>query len=407
MLEWLRRLLRALFGAPSASRRAPERPAPVEPPVGPAEALPRDGAPPAPASPPTAPPASPHGPAHAAPPSGASPPAPRLDGPNEQGAAPQSPPLAAIEVALTQRLIAGSRYWFAQIDGAEFLVGQAVRYEHRRGLMLSAPAAGYVRYDPAAWRGPYGVWADMIAATAEVEGRGDLCTVNSYDRAGFTFGLMQWAAHTPNDNLVLLLRRLLSLPNARAYFPDLVCDATGRIAKRTAEGSESLESDASTSKLMRYLNPSETEVDEDEARVSAKLIHWIRTDAQARETLVGFAIEHYRNMVKAIARRVPLDGKTDIEVLVCADIRHQGRGGRVAFSRMREALSKTRSVEALLDIGADAYPTRVAGLETMILEGIAAGRFGRHRYDAATAEMRLDAEPGGAAYVAGPAEAAS
>jgi hypothetical protein len=124
---------------------------------------------------------------------------------------------------------AGALHWFAEIAHERFLVGREVELAGRRGLMLCAPP-GCVKYDPDQWRNQRGVWADMIAVAAAVEGAGDLCTLNTYDRAGFTFGLMQWAAHTPGDNLVLLLRRLLALPGAATYFPDLALE-NGSIAR--------------------------------------------------------------------------------------------------------------------------------------------------------------------------------
>ena len=307
------------------------------------------------------------------------PPSTQSPSPAPPGSAPDQPP-AALSVDVEKR----DRSWFARIGGDEFLVGADVGYQSRRGLMLRAPAGGYIKYDPAPWRQSHGVWADMIALTAEVEGKGDLCTINSYDRADFTFGLMQWAAHTPDDNFVLLLRKLLTLPNAPAYFPDLRCNAEGRVSRVSEGGLEVLETPNSTTALRRYLNPDAGAVDEAEVIAAAKLIHWVRHDAAARHVVIAFAIEHYRDLVKAVAQRVPLDGKTDVEVLCCADIRHQGRG---TYAQMTSALRQTRSVEALLAIGADTYPERIAGLRTQILDGLSERRFGLHRYNAATGEM--------------------
>ena len=314
-------------------------------------------------------------------------PAPTTGQHTSSPATPQ-PPLQSFEpiaVEIEKREGPRGANWFARVSGEEFLVGADVRYESRRGLMLRAPASGYVKYDPDEWRAAHGVWADMIAVTSEVEGKGDLCTVNTYDRAGFTFGLMQWAAHTPNDNFVLLMRKLLALPSAPAYFPDLRCQPDGgRIVRQADADAEVLETADSTTALRRYLNPDEGKVDEAEVIAAAKLMHWIRTDAAARTLLINFALEHYRHQVRAIAEKVPLNGKTDVEVLVCADIRHQGRG---TYAQMRSALHAARSVEALLAIGADRYPERITGLREGILNGLSQRRFGLHRYNAASGEM--------------------
>lgn len=320
-------------------------------------------------------------------------PAPAPQAPSQPGAgqapsAPSTPQQAPSRQGVEALLVEVEKRdssWFARISGEEFLVGADVRYGGgRRGLMLRAPASGFIKYYAGEWRDANGVWADMIAATAEVEGKGDLCTVNSYDTADFTFGLMQWAAHTPDDNFVLLLRKLLSLPNAPAYFPDLSCNAEGRIARRTEGGVEVLETASSTTALRRYLNPESSAVDEAEVIAAAKLMHWVRHDAVARNTLISFAIEHYRDLVKMVAAKVPLDGKTDVEVMCCADIRHQGRG---TYAQMRAALQQARSVEALLEIGADRYPERIEGLRAQILTGLSERRFGLHRYNAAAGEM--------------------
>lgn len=77
-------------------------------------------------------------------------------------------------------------------------------------------------YYPDNYRDSYGFWADFIYPTALCESQGYFQRINTYDRARFTFGFFQHAVHEPNDNFVLLLRKLLSLPAAQTYFPDLI-----------------------------------------------------------------------------------------------------------------------------------------------------------------------------------------
>ena len=46
-------------------------------------------------------------------------------------------------------------------------------------------------------------------------------SVNTYDKARFTFGFLQYAAHEPNGDFVKSLRLVLVSPEAGDYFPDL------------------------------------------------------------------------------------------------------------------------------------------------------------------------------------------
>lgn len=290
-----------------------------------------------------------------------------------------------VDVEVVKEQASGS-HWFAVIDGERFKVGDEVTYAgSNRGLQLLAPP-GCLVFDPNEFRAEHGILADMIAVTSDAEGKRDLCPVNTYDGAIFTFGLMQWAAHTANENFILLFREWLRLPSARAYFPDLALDAEGRICKRTERGLEQLETARSPLALQRYLNPDSRRVDREEVVSAAKLVHWVKHVPEARQALLRFTFEHYKSTLREVHRGLKrnglptgLDGRTDVEALVCADIRHQGRG---KYTEMVSALNKTRSVEALLAIGGSQWRHRTRLLLEKITEAQDQDRLGRHRYRA-------------------------
>lgn len=130
--------------------------------------------------------------------------------------APLEPPEEPVEIAVVRE----NRRYYASVDGApRFYVGTDVSFGSRRGLMNGSNAPG-PRYRPEDFEAEHGDWAWYLLPTLTCESRGGFTCLNTYDRTAFTFGALQFAAHTPEDNFVLLLRELLVLPLAPAYFPD-------------------------------------------------------------------------------------------------------------------------------------------------------------------------------------------
>ena len=126
--------------------------------------------------------------------------------------------------------------WYAieKNSKEKFLIGQTVSYKDadgkHRGLYNSRvindiPALTYDRH---AAEKSLNLWAHFIwpSVTAE-SGNGHHLAINTYDRARFTFGFYQLAAHTPDANLILLFRALVELPQAKSYFPDLFLEGRG------------------------------------------------------------------------------------------------------------------------------------------------------------------------------------
>ena len=266
--------------------------------------------------------------------------------------------------------------FYASVDGApRFFVGAEVRYRTRRGLMNALNPYG-PRYDPDAYEDELGDWSHYLWPTIACESRGAFNCINTYDRARFTYGHLQYAAHTPDDNLVVLLRELLGLPSARAYFPDLVV-RDGRIHRQSGGGTVRLEDADDTAGLQDYLNPGAEEVEPGEVEVAARMMDWCARDAAFVDTLVRFGVRDQQAKLRRHARRLPLEGLSDKLCLVVLDILHQGRAGYRAITR---ALAEDDPFDALLDLGLHAYRERIATLRASLLELESRGIVGRRVY---------------------------
>ncbi len=293
----------------------------------------------------------------------------------EVAAARPTPAPGIREVAVVRE---GKRF-YASVDGEpRFYVGTEVRYGTRRGLMNWANAPG-PRYRPEDFEAEHGDWAWYLEPTIRCESRGAFTCLNTYDRARFTFGHLQFAAHTPGDNFVLLLRELLQLSLAPAYFPDLAL-RDGRVQRRKDGGFEPLESAASSERLMAYFNPGEAAVDEVEAERAARMVDWTVRDPAVRELEVSFAVRQQQRKLAHHATRLPLAGLVDKLVLVVLDILHQGRG---SYRTLRAALAADDPFDALLSVGAASYKSRIATLRGAIRDLEEQGRVGLKVYDQA------------------------
>jgi hypothetical protein len=278
----------------------------------------------------------------------------------------------------------GQRY-FASIDGSpRFFVGSDVHYLGQRGLMNTSDTAG-MPYNPDEYRDRFGFWADFIYPTALCESEGYFQRLNTYDRARFTFGFFQHAAHTPGDNFILLLRQLLALPLAAAYFPELTLHQ-GTVHRSTDQGLVQLETDSSTEALMQYLNPNRDVVDEREVIHAAKFIHWSLSDPAHRDLQVALTIAQQKKKLAQYAQRYRLDGVVDAVCLVVADIRHQGRA---KSNHLIEALASQDALGNLLRLGEDGFAERIRTLRAAITAGVGDSILGMRRYDAASNDFVL------------------
>lgn len=272
--------------------------------------------------------------------------------------------------------------WFASLDsGSSFFVGRRVSYLGRFGLTNIYRRSGPV-YRPQDYESDLAHWAWMLYPTTLAESKGHFNCLNTYDRARFTFGFYQMAAHTPDTNFVVLFRHLLELESARYYFPDLSIK-NDRIVRRVGQNQVPLETSGTTEGLMDFLNPSGSEVEMVEVIQSAKFIHWANNHTEHQQVQVKVAAQKLKEGMRSYSERYGLDGVLDSICLMVADIRHQGRA---KSSEIIEALqsegSDQRVLERLLEIGAQSYPERIQTLKTQIGVLTREGILGRRRYNA-------------------------
>lgn len=270
----------------------------------------------------------------------------------------------------------GNKY-YGKIDGQRFFIGSRVPYQGGKGLMnLSGTAAQ--KYDRASFRPSFGFWADFIHPTAMAEG-GLYHTLNTYDRAHFTFSFLQYAAHVPNGDFVVYLRSLLKLDLASEYFPDLTLQ-DGRVNRITDSGLVPLESDTSTLPLIDYLNPSIKEIEDTEVIQAAKFVHWAQNDPAHRQTQIEVGVAHFKEKMARYAEQYGLEGADEAVCLLVADIRHQGRAKSPVILT---ALRSSNPLSALLSIGEPQYHERLVVLRREIKALTADGTFGALKYSVA------------------------
>lgn len=265
-----------------------------------------------------------------------------------------------LQVSIAQE---GRRYYASINEEPRFYVGTEVSYGSRRGLMNSHNPYG-PRYEPKENEQTYGFWAYYLLPTIACESRGALNCINTYDRARFTYGHMQFAAHTPDENFILLFRELLALPSAAAYFPDLTLN-NGLIHERSGQGLVQLESRESSAALQVYLNPDEYKVDPKEAQIAARFMDWCARDPQFVKTVEAFAFRDQQKKLRRHAQKLPLNGLSDKLCLVILDILHQGRA---KYTTIKSALNQSDPFDALLSIGLNNYGDRIATLRAGILD---------------------------------------
>jgi len=257
----------------------------------------------------------------------------------------------------------GRDYWATADNGPRFYIGRRVSYEGRVGLYNIFPGSPLQKldYDPKNYASQFGFWVQFINPTAGCEGRNFL-TLNSYDRAGYTFGFGQFAAHVPDGDFVRWFRALLARPEAADYFADLSL-VNGRI--HGAAGP--LETAGSTAALMAYFNPAPDKLDDAELWAAARLIHWTANNRPARLAQIAQMIESFRGYMGRADRRGLIDGQRAAACCVIADLLHHGRGGRNVWSSVSRALASNDPFEALIAIGSTQWAERKATLRRLIL----------------------------------------
>lgn len=288
--------------------------------------------------------------------------------------------------------------WFAKAVNADdsdwFYVGRETKDDAKQyyGIFQKMNEYHGPKFNHADYTATLDHWAYLLYATGYCESKNFFNVFNTYDRAKFTYGFYQLAAHTPDDNLILLFRRLVNLDLAKQYFPELTL-INGKLHRINEDGgSTDLETVMQTGPnnakqlqlFMNYLNPNRKPIEEQEVLQVARLMHWTVNDPAIRQLQVTVAGEILQNkMSRRYSQWYPLHGKTDTICTVIADIHHQGRANR---EKVQNALRSSNPENALLSVNPN-YANREADLRHIVNELKAAGKLGQKRYDGANNEF--------------------
>ena len=222
-------------------------------------------------------------------------------------------------------------HFSARADNAKkaFAIAAKVKYLNKKtgverfglsndGNYFGSAEAKAMAYDGKAYDSVYPFWCDFIEPTAMCEGQ-SFISLNTYDRARFTFGFAQFAAHVPDGDFIRWFRDMLQRTEAVEYFPNLEVQ-DGRIVKIEGTKIVPMETKDTTEPLQLYLNPTLNDVEDSEVIAAAKLIHWMGAYPDARLLQVQHMVNTARRLVKEADKRLGLDGATADLLL-----RHHGR----------------------------------------------------------------------------------
>ena len=279
----------------------------------------------------------------------------------------------------------------ADIAGAnEFLVGVEVKQPAKNFYGLRVPGSAYYgpKFNPADYVGIIDHWAYLLDITAAGESDNRFNLINTYDRARFTFGFYQLAAHTPRDNLILLFRTALLDNDFQQLFPDLKLIG-GKVFREAQDGAttdleeefyDPSSEEQQIQRFMTYLNPNRTEIDEQEVLQAARVIWWANESQSGREAQVRVSNSILqRKMSQRYNVWYDLDGRSDTICAIIADIHHQGRGTK---TQVRTALASSNPVKSLLPIGGADYAERIKTLKARVKHWTDQGVLGSKKYRA-------------------------
>lgn len=254
--------------------------------------------------------------------------------------------------------------------------GYGVKYESYFGLCQSVKRfndIGASRYDAGTYAPIHGIWSQLILPTATAESGLWFERLNTYDRAAFTFGFFQAAAHYPEANFILLFKDMLKRPEASLWFPELLLRATPtgsrlfwlkngeEIDLEVSERRSPTNSEPNLKRFMAYLNADKTKVDDQELSVAARLLGWTRNEHGCRALQVQHAIAGIQSRLRQF--RKTLTGRTIDQCLMAADINYQGRAGG---SSILAALHSASPYAELCKLGDPKFQDRVTTVSAEI-----------------------------------------
>jgi hypothetical protein len=277
-------------------------------------------------------------------------------------------------VAIHFDVVRDGKHYSARPDNASaFAIGSKVSYRNKKtgverfglsndGGFFGSDEARKQLYVASDYQTVYPFWCDFIEPTAICEGQ-SFISLNTYDRARFTFGFGQFAAHVPDGDFIRWFRDMLQRPEVVDYFPNLEVRG-GRIVKVEDSKIIPMEDAGSTEPLQLYFNPTLDDVEDAEVIAAAKLIHWTGSHPEARLLQVQHMINTASRLVKEADKRLGLDGRGADICCVVMDVRHQGRAG---FDELQAALLAKKPFDALLEVGGHGEPERVKNLKAALV----------------------------------------
>jgi hypothetical protein len=283
--------------------------------------------------------------------------------------------------------------WFAKLAQSSeprFLVGKEINKPSAGFFGLFVPGAKY--YGPAYRGSDYesrlGHYAYLLEVTGHCESKNRFNLINTYDRAKFTYGSYQLAAHTPRDNLILLMRDLVRQGVATDYYSDLKVigsqlhhvDENGIVDNLEAEAPTGPGGEMQLQAFMDYLNPRRNELDSEEIMNAARLMHMANEVERARELQVECAANILEPKMSRYGTRYKLDGKGDVLCAIIADIHHQGRA---SAAKVKDALASGDPERNLIDINPK-YEERAKDLRAVLKRLRDEGKLGTKRYQASS-----------------------
>ncbi|GKP06837.1 hypothetical protein [Klebsiella quasipneumoniae] len=286
--------------------------------------------------------------------------------------------------------------YYATFEGSqEFYIARSVRYKSFKGLYQPHNKKNGPRYLVKDYIKEYGTMAGVIAVISQSESEGYFNTLNTYDRASFTFGFFQFAAHTPDDNLILLIRRAAREHEMfKTNFPELVL-VDGVLHRDLGLHSVSLErkyprtgnsEELILKDFMSYLNPNVTDIDDKELSNAAKLIQLANTNITFNHLQVNVAAQiTMRKIRERYNIWYKLNGASDLICTAIADIHHQGRGTRKEISGiLTSKLSSDEQLKALCLVGIENNLERCKSLSLALDKAKEDGYLGVSRFDSAS-----------------------
>jgi peptidoglycan hydrolase-like protein with peptidoglycan-binding domain len=280
-----------------------------------------------------------------------------------------------LEFEVTHTDDGGKRRYYAEAEGNKIFVGRRVTYGSNFGLTniydLGQTPGGI--YDNTAAAAAHGAWAHFIWPTAIGESKGYFACINSYDRARFTIGFSQLAAHTPDENLIILFRRLLERDDAKRYFPDLLL-VNGKVHQRiSSTETKDLEkvTDGELRRFMSYLNPDLSQVDNAEVVAGARLITGMIEKPEHRDLQVALTIEiAKKKAARAADNGVPIKGRKLRYAMWVFDCLHQGRA---KYTQLKAAVLSSSPEAELMKFGWPTHKERInavkASMDKLVSDG--------------------------------------